>query len=165
MPEARKTVKVLKSKPTTIFLLAMTLWWLIPFFARDLLGYPLLSHLRSHLLYFVTFSMATLFALLVGYVDRRSRFWKRYAYWGRYLIISGLYALQMILIVLILSVLDYWNLLRYFGGDAGGSVGFLFLPSILFYWIAGAFLGLLFQTTKSLRGRNHHGASAERKGR
>lgn len=38
--------------------------------------------------------------------------------------------------------LDYFRLVRYFGGDAAGSFGMLYIPSVMFYLLLGLILGI-----------------------
>ena len=65
------------------------------------------------------------------------------SFWGKYLMIMSAYTAQMILILISVLLLDSARVLKYYGGDAGGSVGLLYFPSIVIYWFTGAALGIL----------------------
>ena len=130
-------------KKSSILLLVLTLWWILPFMLGDLLNHPFLAHFSSHLLYLVTLLAALFFALVLHGLDNKLNYWEQHAFWGRYLLLAAFYAAQMVTLVAVLVLLDALGLLGYFGGDAGGSVGLVFLPSIGMYVALGAAVGLL----------------------
>ncbi|HOW55936.1 MAG TPA: hypothetical protein PLR60_14955 [Syntrophorhabdaceae bacterium] len=138
-----------------IVLLCMSLWWVIPFFVVHLVVYPLLAHFRSHLLYVVIIFFSLLFAVTLGFADRKRGLWERYGYWRRYLLLCGTYLLQTAVVLAVLLTLDSRGLLGYFGGDAGGSIGMLLIPSVVIYLLIGAVAGGITELIK--RSGKHHG--------
>lgn len=136
-----------------IALICMTLWWVIPFFVIDLFSHPLSSHVTSHLLYIIVILISLIFAYLLSVIDAKKNLWGRSAYWGKYLLLCGAYALQMIAILIVVLSLDEYRLIGYFGRDPESSVGMLFVPSILAYILLGAILGAALMFTKKTGNR------------
>jgi L-asparagine transporter-like permease len=50
--------------------------------------------------------------------------------------------------------MDYFGLICYFGGDAAGSFGMFYIPSILLYAIAGSILCLIMRVIERIRKKN-----------
>ncbi len=48
-----------------------------------------------------------------------------------------LYSINMIAILVIALSLSHFRLLEYFGGDPEGSIGMLFIPTIVGYFLLG----------------------------
>lgn len=130
-------------KRSGVILMGMTLWWNVPLFVVYLPTYSFRTHLRSYLLYLVVIGVALVFARVLSALDANMGWWNRCGYWGKYALLCGAYAVEMAAILVVLLLLDAYHILAYFGGDAGGSVGMFFLPSILVYLLAGALLGVV----------------------
>jgi hypothetical protein len=137
-------------------LICMTLWWVMPFFISDLIAHPLFSHFHSHLLYLIVILVSVVFAYLLGVIDARRKLWERSAYWGKYILLCGAYAAQMIVILVLVLSLDEYRLIGYFGRDPESSVGMLFIPSIAVYVLLGAILGLVLMVTGRITTRKEH---------
>lgn len=135
-------------KRSSIVLLFISLWWIIPLFIRDLLAYPILSNFNSHLLYLLVITISITCSITLGFIDDKKELWNRYDFWGKYLIAMCAYAAQMILLLTSVFILDSFRLIRYYGGDAGGSVVLLFFPSIVIYFVIGGTLGIIFAAIK-----------------
>ena len=145
--------EIKKMKRSSLVLLFITLWWVIPFFVRDLLAYSFIPYFTSHLLYLVTIAISIVCAITLGFIDGKKDLWNRYEFWGKYLIVIGAYAAQIILIFFVIIFLGSNRLLKYYGGDPEGSVGMLFFPSIVFYLVIGGVLGIIAKAIKWIRKR------------
>jgi len=117
----------------SILLLCMTLWWVIPWFVRDLAP--------DLLAYMALLLISGLFAFGLGILDEKYRLWKRSGFWGRYLLLCGMYGLQMIITLIVVITLDSFHFFQYYGGGSDSSVGMLFFPSIVFNFIITAAIG------------------------
>jgi len=115
-------------------------WWILVFLGIDLARYPIHGFLLSYVPYFVALILFMVFAVFLTFLDFKFNWWERMRHWGRFLLLIGSYAITTIAILVIVITLDSWRLIQYFGGDAGGSFGLLFVPSILVYFICGAIL-------------------------
>ena len=146
----RKTKKV---KRSSLVLLFITLWWILPFFVINLLRYPFFPYFTSHLLYLVTITISILFAIALGSIDGKNDLWNRFEFWGKYLMIIGAYAVQIILISFVLVLLGSKQLLDYYDSDPGGSVAMLFQPSIVIYLVLGGVLGIAVKAIPWLKKR------------
>ena len=124
------------------YLLLMTYWWILPFLVISLSQFPLLENLPSYDTYFIPFIITGIFSLICGLVERQTDWWSRAGFWKRYFALNGLYILNISLIIAVTITLHDYRLLRYFGGDAEGSFGLLYPYTIVFYLVAGIFLGL-----------------------
>jgi hypothetical protein len=118
-------------------ILGMTSVWLIPFCIRDLMKHPLVAYWDSHLLYAVLFGTAIAAMLTLNGLQLVTD-WRRHAVWLQVLSICGGYALAMFISLAIILTLDSARVLHYYGGDAGGSVGLLIVPSVIAYSVIGA---------------------------
>lgn len=135
-------------KRSSWILLGMTWWWILPFCLADILSHPFRANLRSHALYLVTLAVSLACARLLGWADDRFGLWARWNDWGRWLLVMGAYAVQMALLVAALVFMDARRWLAYYGGDAGGSVGLVYLPSVVFYLAAGTSLVAILQVVR-----------------
>jgi len=142
-----------------IALICMTLWWVMPFFVIDLVAHPIHSHFSSHLLYIIVILISVISAYLLSVSDAKKGLWGRSAYWGKYLLLCGTYAAQMIVILIVVLSLDEYRLIGYFGRDPESSVGMLFVPSILVYTLLGAIVGAVLMVAK--RTGNRDGSKGE----
>ena len=66
------------------------------------------------------------------------KFWSHRRLWGRFVILATAYTVVIGASLVFTCVLDSYRLVAYFGGDAEGSFGLLYFPSIVFYWLVGA---------------------------
>ena len=153
--QREKIVQYMNKIPrSSLILLIMTLWWIIPFAARDFWECPLRQYFSSHLIYLLTATASILFAAALGVLDRILNLWQKLRFWGKYLIIMATYAVQMILLVMYLMSLDSQGTLKYYGGDACGSIGIMYLPSIAFYILIGACVGIILQGWRWIMNRS-----------
>ena len=124
------------------YLLLMISWWLVPFLVLDLLSFPLWQNLPSYYPVFLPFIITGVFSLGCGRVEAKTGCWSRAGFWKKYLVLNGLYLLD-VLVILILSISLHNHLrLRYFGGDAAGGFGWLYPYSVILYLVAGLILGV-----------------------
>ena len=120
----------------TVF--AMAGVWVLPFCIRDLAKHPLLRFWDSHLSYAVLIGVPLLAMLTLNALDLRTRFFRRSPGPLRVVALCGAYALTMLVSLALVLGLDSARMLHYYGGDAGGSVGLLIVPSVLAYGVVGA---------------------------
>ncbi|HRR40076.1 MAG TPA: hypothetical protein P5244_02470 [Syntrophales bacterium] len=131
-----KWLKTCGNSPA-LLLLAMSLWWVLPMFAIHLLLYPFTEYFSSHLLYLIVIGIALLTAAGASIMNVMIPRWEYACPWERYYWLAAAYTVQMIVTLIIALILDAYHLIRYYGGDAAGSIGMLFIPSVLFYFIVG----------------------------
>jgi hypothetical protein len=91
----------------------------------------------------VAFVIYGLTGLLLNSWNQSTGFWSNYGVWKKYFLLVGMYSLAAILTVISIMALDSIGLARYFGGDAGGSFGLLFFPSMIFYIVIGVPVAML----------------------
>ena len=119
------------------YLLAM-IWWILVFFFLRLYSYPFRDYLSSYLVFFIPLAFTVAVGFILNLFESKFRFWSTRSHWGRCFIITSAYTGAIGASLIITIVLDSRNLVAYFGGDPEGSFGVLYVPSIVFYWIAGA---------------------------
>jgi hypothetical protein len=124
------------------YLLIMTCWWILPFMAINLSEYSLLENLSSYFTYFIPFIVTGIFSLLSGQVEAQTGWWSRAGFWKKYLVINGLYIVNISLIIMVTITLHDRGLLRYFGGDPEGSFGMIYPWTVPLYLLAGLILGI-----------------------
>lgn len=129
------------------YLLLMTWWWILPFLLINLSEFPLWENLSSYYTYFIPFIVTGIFGILCGLVEAQTGWWDRAGFWKKYLILNGLYILNIFLIISATIALHDRRVLRYFGGDPEGSFALLYPYSVILYLLAGIILG----TWKSFR--------------
>jgi hypothetical protein len=117
--------------------------WVVPFFIIGLIRYSLFDYFTSFIPFFVTFVIYGITGLLLNSWNQSTGFWSNYGVWKRYFLLVGMYSLAAILTVISIMALDSIGLARYFGGDAGGSFGLLFFPSMIFYIVIGVPVAML----------------------
>jgi len=118
-------------------LLVMTLWWVLPLLAVNLMGHPFLPYMKSHLLYAVIILISVLSTIVLNAVNTATTIWGTVTDWGRYYILCAAYTIQMIVTLLIVLTLDSYRLIGYYKGDPTGSVGMLLVPSVVMYFVLG----------------------------
>ena len=117
----------------------MSLWWVLPFFLRDVREFDVGTDLPSFMSYFIAFGGVFLLIPTVWVVEWRWGLWAKRRFGGRALYAALLYAILVCGVLLVHIHLDACGLIEYFGGDAGGSFGLLYVPSAVFYLVlAGA---------------------------
>ncbi len=121
----------------SIYLLVMTLWWSIPFFIMSLLHYPLVPYLSSYLLYFSIFGATITLIIFINVQKFPAVYWESSSRTRKYFFMCILYSINMIAILVIALSLSHFRLLEYFGGDPEGSIGMLFIPTIVGYFLLG----------------------------
>ncbi|MDP3182131.1 MAG: hypothetical protein Q8M54_04855 [Desulfobaccales bacterium] len=114
----------------------------MPFFIIALSSFSLFSHIDSYYPFFIAFIITVILSYLMGLLEKRTGYWDRSGYWGKYIILNGLYILNIALILVMTLSLDYFRLIKYFGGDAAGSFGMLYIPSVMFYLLLGLIGGI-----------------------
>jgi hypothetical protein len=124
------------------YLFLMTYWWILPFLVISLYYFPLLENLPSYYPFFIPFIIAGIFSILCGLVETQTGWWVRAGFWKRYLVLNGLYILNIYLILHVTITLDARGMLRYFGGDAEGSFGMMYTSTIPGYLLGGIVLGV-----------------------
>jgi len=124
------------------YLIIMTYWWVLPFLVINLLRFPLEGHLASYGPLVIALGFPALLGLISNRLEKRYGCWRRAAFWKKYFLVNGLYALNVGLILAVVLALDYYRLVGFFGGDPEGSFGMLFLPSVIGYLCLGLVLGL-----------------------
>ena len=117
--------------------LFMMIWWILAFFFVQLQSCPLQTYLSSYLVYFIAFPFVLAVAVLLDLLEWRTAIWSRRRLWGRFVVLATAYTVAIGASLVATVVLDSYRLVRYFGGDAGGSFGLLYLPRIVVYWLGG----------------------------
>jgi hypothetical protein len=123
-------------KPGTYLLLMA--WWIVPFFILALASYPVGAYLTSYVPFLAAFVIIPVCAFILAGLDARLEFWERFGFWKRYFVLTGAYALTMVIVLAVTVTLDFYGLAGYFRGDAAGSFGMLYIPSVVFYFVSGA---------------------------
>lgn len=134
-----------------VFYFILMSWWIILFFIFALLSYPVGKYFSSYLPFFISFAVIAVYAFFLSFLNSKFNFWERYGHWKRFFVLIGTYSITIISILIIVVTLDSNGLIQYFGGDAGGSFGLLFLPSIILYFI----LGVLVSGVKTFMFKNN----------
>lgn len=125
------------------YLIIMTYWWIVPFFIIGLISFPLRQYIDSYYPFFIAFIITIIIGFICGALEGRYDYWHRSGYWKKYFIINGIYLLNIIFILIITLILDCFHFIKYFGGDAAGSFGMLYIPSVIFYLLFGLIVGWL----------------------
>ncbi len=118
--------------------LVIMIWWILLSFFLHVFSYPLQGYLSSYLVYFIPFGFVLGVAVLLNLCEWRLRLWSNSKHWGRLLILGTAYTVAIGASLVVTISLNSRGAVAYFGGDAEGSIGLFYLPSIVFYWIAGA---------------------------
>jgi len=129
-------------------------WWIVPFFILALASFPLHHHVSSYIPFFLAFAVLAASGAALNVLDGRVGFWERMRKWGRFLVIASSYTATIVVILIVTVVLDDFGLIAYFGGDATGSFGMLYIPSIIFYIIGGAMLTAILAGLDMIRRKN-----------
>lgn len=132
-------MKIFKNPGLYLFLMG---WWIIPFFVIELASHPVNKYFSSYVPFFIAFVVLGASGYVLGLLNGSFGFWTRYNVWKRFGLLVGVYALSVILIVVLVIILDAYHLVAYFGGDAGGSFGLLFIPSIVVNIVLGMIICL-----------------------
>jgi hypothetical protein len=119
------------------YLVAM-IWWIILLFLPYLLTCSPIRYASSHLVYLVPIVLTLAAAAVLNFLEIDTEFWSRRGRWGRYVILVIAYTCVIGASLVLTVVLNSCGAVAFYGGDAGGSFALLYIPSILFYWIAGA---------------------------
>jgi hypothetical protein len=131
--------------------LALMSWWIIPFLAASVLTHPISEYPRSYLLFLIALGGIVSFAGALNVINLRWQVWGKMGHWGKFLILSGCYTLSVAAILAVTLVLDSYGALDYFGGDAEGSFGMLFIPSVLGYFVLGGIACAVLSAHRTLR--------------
>lgn len=94
--------------------------------AISFMSYAVFNNIKSYLSFFAAFVIYAAAGLLLG-------FWGQSTLWRRYIILVAGYATATICVLLFTVIIDYFGLISYFDGDAAGSFGMCYIPSIVFY--------------------------------
>ena len=118
--------------------LVLMSWWIVPFFVIALFSYPLRAYVSSYVPFLVALVVISSSGILMNVLETKFRFWSWLGHWSKCLILIGSYALAILVILILTLTLDSYGLVGYFDGDAEGSFGMLYIPSAIFYLMAGA---------------------------
>jgi len=133
-------VKLLKGPG--LYLILMT-WWIVVFFVIALFSYPVTSYLSSYLPFFIAFVVILASGIVLNIMETKFFFWRDMGHWGRFLMLTGSYAVAIIVILVITMILDSYRLVGYFRGDPEGSFGMLYVSSVIFYLLAGVIVSVV----------------------
>jgi hypothetical protein len=133
----------------SVVLIVMTLWWLIPFFVRDLVDHPINKFEASYNYYWIIFATTLFVSILIFIFESLKGKWKGLTGWGKYFYCVGAYFLNSIIISMIStpSIVQ----IEYFGADPEGSVGMLFFPMAVLYFLSGAFIYFTIKAIKKFK--------------
>jgi hypothetical protein len=120
----------------------MTCWWILPFAGINLAQFPLWENLASYYAYFIPVIVTGIFSIICGQVEAPTGWWSRAGFWKKYLVIIGLYTLNIILIIALTITLHDKGVLSFFGGDPEGSFGMIYPWTVILYLLAGSILGV-----------------------
>jgi hypothetical protein len=104
--------------------------WIIPFFVIAFVSYQLKGCFSSYLHFSVAIGVPLIVAAALNAVYAKYPFWKDMENWGRFSWLTGSYAVVILLLAIITVTLASYGLIGYFRGDAEGSFGMLYLPSL-----------------------------------
>jgi hypothetical protein len=136
------------------YLVLMT-WWILVCFVIQLYSYPVASYLSSYLIYLIAFIFTICGAALLNLLESRFELWSHRGLCGKLILLTIAYTATIganLIAIMIFDSLNYhlrYGLDLYFGGDAGGSFGLLYVPSIVIYWG----IGMVVCTVVSVFGR------------
>ena len=91
------------------------------------------------------------FAVTLNVINLRWQIWERTGHWGKFFILIGCYSLSVAAILAVTLVLDSYGALDYFGGDAEGSFGMLFVTSVFGYAVVGGIVCAALSAHRILR--------------
>lgn len=136
-----------------LYVAAMTLIWVGPFFALNLYQYPLDEYANSYRLYYLVFSSTLLISIATIAANHFIKVWEMPGYWRKFLFVWGAYAANIVLILVVYFGCAAPGTWEYFGGCPAGSFGMLFIPSVITYLIGGAFVGLIYSMDQQAKAR------------
>lgn len=148
-------LKALGRRPGVLLAL-MTLWWVLPLFAINLAAHAFPTSLRSHLLYLPVILICAAFSAAMGACRPVNDIWHAAGPWKRYFMLCTAYALQMAVTLIVVLTLDAYGLIGYYGGDPEGSIGMLFIPSVLLYFFTGMVAGSAIAVGRRMKSRKRH---------
>lgn len=134
-----------------IYNVIITYVWVLPFFLINLFRYNIFDYIKSYYLYFLVFLVALLAGLVSNLIESKFKIWKRFRYWGKYLLLGIIYTCNIFIILFLYMLLAYFIDFEYFGGCPGGSFGMLFIPSIFAYFIIGFIVTLLVRIYQGIK--------------
>jgi len=114
----------------TTLIAVMSLWWVVPFFVAAVVRYPITTNMSSYIPFAVITATTALSCIAVATVAKKYR---AKNHWRTYIILNTTYAANVAAAMALTIALDSIGAVTYFGGDAAGSFGMLYIPSILFY--------------------------------
>ena len=118
--------------------LVLMIWWILAFFILQIASFSIWAHFSSYLVFFIAFAFTLAFAIALNLMEAKRKLWSRRGHWGKYVVLTSAYTVAIVASLVVTVTLDSYRLVAYVGGDAGGSFGLLYIPSVLFYWLAGA---------------------------
>ena len=128
---------------TGIYVILMTFWWILPLFVLALFRYPISVFINSYYPFFVAFIVTLLISFIVNIIETRTDYWGCSGYWKKYLIVNGVYALNVLTILVVSITLDSVGLIGFFSGDPEGSFEMLYVPSVGFYLLLGLVIRII----------------------
>jgi hypothetical protein len=141
----------MKFRPA-ICVMLMTLWWAVPAFFIQLQNYQFNKYLSSYIIYYVIFGITLVYGVLLT-KDKKAQKWKELSIRQKFFWLCSRYAINIALMLLCVGVLSHFHLLDYFGSDPEGSIGMLFVPSALAYFLPGLLVCFLMDWGKWIRER------------
>jgi hypothetical protein len=141
----------MKIKPA-IYMMLMTLWWAVPAFLIQLQHYQFNKYPSSYIIYYVIFGVTLVFgALLI--IDKKAQKWEELSIRQKFFWLCSRYGINIGLMLLLVGVLSHFHLIDYFESDPEGSIGMLFVPSALAYFLPGLLVCFLIDWGKWIRER------------
>jgi hypothetical protein len=142
--------RILKSPGTCLVLMA---WWIIAFFMIDLFRFHVRGYLSSYVPYLVAFIVLFSFGIAMNILEVKLQFWSRLGHWGKLVVLTVSYALAVHVMVFLTLTLYSYGLVGFFGADPEGSFGMLYLPSVAFYFVVAAVVGVTWTIKRILTKR------------
>jgi len=125
-----------------VLLLAM-MSWIAPFLALDLFSHSVMADAASFVPYWVVGGFAVTGILLLEFLEHRLRIWSQRGLWGKFVVAMSAYSVVIGASLTVTVLLDAFGYVAYFGGDAGGSFGLLYVPSVILFWVVGGVICFL----------------------
>ncbi|MCM8784347.1 MAG: hypothetical protein NC818_06225 [Candidatus Omnitrophica bacterium] len=86
-------------------------------------------------MFLIAFIISPVVSALFSLPGVRYALWIKLEYWKKYLLLGLIYAVNIITILTVTLFLDAKGKLDYFGADAEGSFGMLYIPSAGVYFL------------------------------
>ncbi len=130
----------------------MMFWWSIPALVIQLQHYQFNKYTSSYIIYYVIFGITLVYGALLT-KDKKAQTWEELSIRQKFFWLCSRYAINIALMLLCVAGLSHFHLLDYFGSDPEGSIGMLFVPSALAYFLPGLLVFFLVDWWKRIRER------------